>query len=509
MNCVTSVLLFVCLVLAGAAQPGHAGETLCPDLMRLSIADVVILSATETAPEAPGVGTDVGASRRLPMCRVSARIDTEIHFELWLPPPADWNHKFLAGGVGGQAGQLNYRELTRALNRGYAAASTDTGHLATDHHWLLGSPERAVNFAYRANHLLAEKSKLIVRAYYGSAAQHAYFVGCSGGGRQALTEAQRFPGDYDGVIAGAPGTNTPEMSARRMWEMIQHSDHAGLMSNKDWSLIAEAAVKECDAADGVSDGIIENPSRCQFHIERLKCRASETGDCLSEAQVNFARTLYAPLIDETGHQIDPGLLPGVEISPTMLPEPFTPGPPYLAIALFGDGVHRDVNWNQRSFNIAADLAAANKVMDLHADNPDLHAFAQSGGKLILYQGWADPLVAAQPTVAYFQSINHVMGIRQSGKFVRLYMVPGMKHCVGGAGADQFGGAGGDGPSMEPDHNLLTALENWVERGVGPQTIVASKLAEGAVIRSHPLCPYPQEAHFVSGDPTNAASYRCR
>jgi feruloyl esterase len=497
-------------VLSGTAPAALAKE--CGELVRLAMPEVRITAATAIT-ENSGFMPPV-ANARAPardFCRVEGVIEKEIGFELWLPDPARWNGKLLTGGVGGQAGNFNYRELVRGVRRGYASASTDTGHKASDRHWLLGDPARAQNYAHRANHLLAVKGKAIIEAYYGRAPSHAYFVGCSGGGRQALTQAQRYPGDYDGIIAGAPGPKTPEMSARRLWEMQQHSQHAARMDASRWRLIARAGVAACDRHDGLEDGMADDPRSCPFDIASLRCSAERREACLDGPQIELARRIYAPLHDENGKRIDDGLLPGVPVRPELLPEPFTPGAPYLAVALFGDGVHRDPNWDPRHFRIARDLPAIDRVMDLHADNPDLSAFEASGGKLIVYQGWADPLVAAQPTVEYFETVERRMGGRdRTSRFARLYMGPGMDHCIGGTGPDRFGGAGDDAPVVDARHDLLSALEEWVERGAAPSHVVASQLVDGKVVRTRPLCPFPQRArHLGIGSVEEAASFVCR
>lgn len=497
-------------VLAATAVAAAASD--CQALLRLQRADLRITAATPVA-AASGFVPPV-ANARAPerdFCRVEGVIEKEIGFELWLPEAGRWNGKLLTGGVGGQAGNFNYRELVRGVRRGYASASTDTGHKASDRHWLLGDPARAPNYAHRANHVLAVQAKAIVAAYYGTAASRAYFVGCSGGGRQALTEAQRYPDDYDGIIAGAPGPKTPEMSARRMWEMQQHTRHAATMNAAAWRLIAAAGAAACDAHDGAKDGVADDPRACPFDIASLRCTGGRSDGCLSDAQIDVARRVYAPLHDENGKRIDDGLLPGVLVRPEPLPEPFTPGAPYLAVALFGDGVHRDRHWDPRSFRIADDLPAIDRVMDLRADNPDLSAFAARGGKLIVYQGWADPLVAAQPTVDYFEAVERRMGGRErTAGFARLYMVPGMDHCIGGTGPDRFGGAGEDAPVVDARHDLLSALEAWVERGAAPTHVIASQVVGGQVVRTRPLCPHPQRARSLgTGRVDEASGFECR
>lgn len=502
--------------LLAAASLAASGDAACSAATRLAMSDVQIVRATPVAADSGFQSPDKRAQKvTVGFCRIEGVIEKEIGFELWLPLDGAWNGRLLTGGVGGQAGNYNWRELARGVSRGYASASTDTGHTASDAHWLLGDPQRAVNYAERANHLLAMKAKALIGRYYARPVARSIFIGCSGGGRQAMTQAQRYPGDYDGIIAGAPGVNTPTMSARRMWEMIQHRRNGPAMRQSDWDRVAKAGVAACDMDDGIRDGLVADPRRCRFSIPSLQCRkgqdaAGANRDCLTVEKVAIAERLYAPLHDENGKRIDDGILPGTPVSATPLPEPFTPGPPYLAVALFGDGVHRDANWDATGFRIADDLPAIDRVMNLHADDPDLSAFAARGGKLMMYQGWADPLVLAQSTTAYVDAVGKAMGRTRRDAMLRLYMVPGMDHCVGGAGPDLFGATGGDGLDQAPAHDMLAALEAWLDGGSAPGPIVSVKREGGKVVAARPLCPYPQAAHYRgTGDPALAESYACR
>ncbi len=437
-----------------------------------------------------------------PFCRVQGVMETEIGFELWLPTKAAWNGRYLAAGVGGDAGAFNFMDLPRGLLRGYAAATTDTGHKASETTWMLGDPMRLLNYELRANHLLAETSKAIIARYYGSASRYSYFIGCSGGGRQGLKEMQRFANDYDGIIAGAPGPKTPEMTVRRMWEIIQRDNHKGLMSPADWKLVADAGVKACDATDGVIDGVAEDPRVCRFDISSLQCPAGQTQGCLSVAQVQFAKTLYDPLKDDAEQPIDEGLLPGVLVDS---------GRSRLAPATFGQAIRHQADWQGDGFDVSKDLAAIDKVMpELRADETNLTPFRNYHGKAILYQGWMDPAVAARMTIGYYENVEKRMGGESATEdFIRLFMVPGMLHCGGGAGVDQFGGSGMDAPIVDMDHDLLSALENWVEHGQAPERIIGSKVVAGKVVKTHPLCAYPEIARYKGSGPTDdAANFTC-
>jgi Tannase and feruloyl esterase len=228
------------------------------------------------------------------------------------------------------------------------------------------------------------------------------------------------------------------------------------------------------------------------------------------AQISFAKMLYAPLKDEVGKQVDFGLLPGVPISPVQVPKPSQPGPAYLAVVLFGDGVHHNPNWDARTFNVRDDLAAIDKVMNLHADDPRIDAFVARGGKLILYHGLGDPLVSPAPTIKYFQALEKRFGASKARSFVRLFLIPGMAHCAGGGVPDRFGGAGGDAPVVDADHDLLSAIERWRSRGAAPKRVVASKVEGGVVVQTRPLCAYPTVAGYRgSGDPGLAESFECK
>jgi feruloyl esterase len=480
----------------------------CAELAARAPADVRI---TRSAIEQPGTAWAGGgpeAARqpptpvKAPFCRVQGVIEQEIGFELWLPLTPAWNGKFLGAGVGGDAGAFNLRDLPRGVNRGYAAATTDTGHKAGDATWMLGRPDRLQNFTHRSNHLLALKGKQLVAAFYGAPARRAYFIGCSGGGRQGLKEIQLYPADYDGVISGANGPRTPEMTVRRMWELIQRDGHPGLMSPADWKLISDAAIRTCDDLDGVKDGVLEDPRRCRFDVAAIQCGGAKASDCLTTDQVAFARQIYAPLRDEGGRAIDQGLLPGVLIDS---------GRSQLAPRTFGQAVRGVREWNGEGFSVGADLAAIDRVMpQLRADDPHLDAFRRRGGKVIFYTGWMDPAVAARMVTEYYDKVVAAAGgERQASTFTRLYMLPGVFHCAGGPGPDQAGGSGQDAPVVDPQHDMLSALEAWVEGGVAPQTLIAAKLAEGRVVRTRPLCTYPRQAHYRgAGSTDEAANFRC-
>ena len=495
--------------LSPANDAGALAASACNGLMGFKLEDVRVSSAAVVEPSAawtpdpnaPGARPiAVGA----PFCRVQGVIGREIGFELWLPEPTRWNGRLLGAGVGGDAGAFNFSDLPRGVAQGYAAATTDTGHKAADRTWMLGPPERLTNFELLAHHRLAVTAKLLLARYYGRNADHAYFIGCSGGGRQALKELQRFPADYDGVIAGAPGPDTPEMTTRRMWELIQREQHPNLLSPADWALVVEAAVRACDELDGVRDGVIADPRMCRFDPASLACPpgAAPGARCLTPDQLALVKTIYAPLRGDDGRKLDDGVLPGVLIDS---------GHSRLAPATFGQAIRKQADWDGEGFDVSRDLAAIDRVMpELRADDADISAFAKRGGKVIVYEGWNDPAVAARMVIAYYNQVVAKLGPLEAGRMIRLFMAPGVEHCVGGPGPDQFGGAGAAAPSLDTGHDLLSALDAWVREARAPERVVASKLSHGEVVETRPLCAYPAAAHYDGhGDTNSAASFSCR
>ena len=496
---------------AAPAAPASIGEAqVCAALAGQSFGDAHVREAhfvaqgarwTMDQPQLSGAAGSAVSTRAF--CRLQGTIEQEIGFELWLPISSEWNGKLLGAGVGGDAGRFNYADLPRGIDRGYAAATTDTGHKAEDRDWMLGDPARLANYTHRANHLLAVAAKAIVARRYGAAPRRSYFIGCSGGGRQGLKELQLYPADYDGIISGANGPETPAMTTRRMWEILQRDGAPGLMSPADWKRVADAGTASCDALDGVTDGVAQDPRRCRFDVAQLQCQAGQgAGTCLSAAQVAFARRFYEPLADGAGQRIDGGLLPGVLVDS---------GRSQLALGTFGRAIRHRADWNGEGFDLAQDKAAIDRVMpELRADDADVRAFRQRGGKLLMYSGWMDPAVAARMVVAYRDRlVAQAGGDRAADRFLRLYMLPGVYHCTGGPGPDRIGGAGADAPIVDPQHDLLSALEAWVEQGRAPRTIIASKVVDGTVRQTRPICPYPASAVYDGkGDTDDAANFHC-
>ncbi len=438
------------------------------------------------------------ALKSLPaFCRVAATLapskDSEIKIEVWLPA-SGWNGKFQAIGNGGWSGAIGYAALARALVQGYATASTDTGHSGGSGSFALGYPEKLIDFAYRAVHEMTVRSKAIVSAYYGNGPKFSYWNGCSSGGKQGLKEAQRFPADFDGIIAGAPANYWTHLVAGSLWiAQAVHKDEASYIPASKYPLIHKAVLEASDAMDGVKDGVIEDPTRCRFDPKVLECKGSDSSMCLTPPQVEAVRKIYGPARNpRTGQEIFPGLEPGSELGWGGLA-----GPQAFPIASdhFKYVVFKDPNWDWRTINFDTDVALADKIDDgmLNAMDPDLKAFIGHGGKLLMYHGWNDQLISPQNSINYYRSVAETL--RGS---VRLFMVPGMNHCAGGDGTSTFDAVG--------------ALEQWVEQKHAPEQILASHMTNGTpgiVDRTRPLCPYPQVAQYKgSGSTDDAANFVC-
>jgi feruloyl esterase len=492
------------LLLAAVGPAAAVDLPGCAELANFRAAGVVVTAATPIQPAPawePPAGQGRGRPVTVPFCRIEGVIEGRIGFELWLPDRPAWNRRLLGAGVGGDAGVYNYHDLARGLEAGFAAVTNDSGHKAAEANWMMRR-EAVLDYTHRSQHLMNRAARALVEAHYGQAADYAYFIGCSGGGRQALSEIQLYPDDYDGVIAGAAGPTMPVMSVRHLWQALyQQRNPDGAMSDADWNVVAAAAVRACDADDGLADGIVENPAHCVFDPGVVQCRDGETAGCLPAAKVTTVRTFYAPLRDENGRQLDGGLVPGVRTRP---------GPPSpLLLPVFGQGAHQRLDWDPSTLHMANDLALVDRMMPkLRADNPDLRPFARRGGRVILYQGWLDPSIVADNTLAYHAAVQSEMGADAAQGAMRLYLVPGMLHCRGGAGVDEFGGAHARLPLGDAQHDLLAALQRWVEAGEAPVDIIGSRLENGATVMQRRLCPYPATAVYQGGDPNRAGSFQC-
>ena len=482
---------------------GPAEAASCEELRSLQLPDVRIVSADERASGPFTIRAGRGdATLVLPaFCRVvgvaTPTPDSEIGFEVWLPSADDWNGRLLGTGNGGYTGAIGYPALADGLRGGYVTVGSDTGHGGSDLSFGVGHPEKIADWGHRAVHAMTEAAKPIVRAFHGRFAHHAYFSGCSTGGHQALSEAQRYPDDYDGILAGAPGHNRTRLNAGFLWSWMALHDAAGaaLLPPDKLTMLGAAVMAQCDAVDGVADGVIDDPRRCRFDPAELRCRGDDEADCLTDIQVEAVAKVYAGARNpRTGGRVFAGWSPGSESGwAGYLLRPPVP----MRVGYWAGWVFGDPNWDWRTFDWDRDLAYAQRRMSMvDATDPDIGAFRRRGGKLLLYAGWADAVVPANDTTAYYDEVQRASGGPDAtATFARLFMVPGMGHCGGGPGPDSF--------------DALGALTRWVETGAAPDRLMASKVVNGVVERTRPLCPYPHVARYTGqGSTDEAENFRC-
>jgi feruloyl esterase len=495
-----------------------------------SVADLKIASVSIDAAEPHGAGAYTAADGKevanLPaFCRVHGVVTpvsgSRIGFELWLPD-ADWNGKIEMFGNGGYSSNISYGSLADQLRRGYATLGTDTGHKGDDPDFASGHPEAIVDWGARAVHESVAAAKSIVESYYGRSAQHSYFSGCSTGGHQALMEAQRYPTDFDGILAGDPGNNRTHLNAGFFWQFVanhRRADQSVILPAEKLSAITNAVVAACHGKDGGSagDAFLTDPDLCAFEPKDLLCTGAERDDCLTQEQAKALATMYAGAHDpKTGEQIFYGWPKGSENSGRFVKD--LPG----WSLYWADPAHRDQparlnfwkiwafqnsDWDWRSFDFDQDMKAADDRLApvINAMSPDLEGLRSAGGKLIQYHGLADPVAPPRDSIDYYERVQAKLAgertpaANESADFYRLFLAPGLQHCEGGPGPNVL--------------EVQSALENWVERGVAPETIVATKFrddkpAEGVEMTRN-LCPYPQRPHYNGvGDPTKADSFRC-
>ena len=477
-----------------AVQSAVAEHAECSHLVMLKLPDVKVTEAVAVPAAATGI-------TRVAVCRVAGVIGTEIKFSLLLPD--NWNHKFMMGGGGGFAGTVSH-QAQPSVNAGYAIAGTDTGHQGgtTDAKWALDNLERQLNFAYLGVHRTAEVSKAILRSYYGATETRSYFSGCSNGGRQALMEAQRFPDDFDGIVAGAPAADFTGIGAQFIKDVrAQFTDPKNLtplLSVETMKSVAAQILEKCDALDGVKDGVMDDPRQCKVDVATL------TG--LTAAQQAALKTIYAPT--RAGAEVvfsgqpfgGEGEMAGWPAWITGSTPPNAPPPQPARFAfgtqLFKYFVFNDPEWDYRKYDLSTWKADTKlPATYLNATNPDLDVFKAKGHKLLLWHGWADAGLSPLATIKYYDSVQ--ARDPKMDDYVRLFMMPGVLHCGGGAGPDNA--------------NWAAAIDGWVESGNAPEHVIASKgAAGGAASRTRPLCRYPQHAVYSGGGSTDQAeNFACK
>jgi feruloyl esterase len=483
--------------------------TPCANLKSTSLPNTTITLAeslpagTFTPPAAPAGGQRGGAAPapaalNVPaFCRVAATLrptsDSEIDMEVWMPET--WNGKFQFVGGGGWAGVISYSAMATALQEGYATASTDTGHKGGNANFAIGHPEKVVDFAYRAVHESTVKAKAIMTTFYDRGPRISYWNGCSTGGRQGLMEAQRYPDDFDAIVAGAPANYQTHLHA---WDLSVAvpvlKDPASVVSTAKLTALNLAVIGTCDAKDGVKDGLLNDPRSCKFDPSTLLCKAGDSDTCLTAPQLEAVKRMYAPAKTKSGQYVFPGKEPGSEttwnaISGGQAPQGVSLGSFQVA--------YDNIDWDWRTFDLDRDLKIVDEKVGsvINAVNPDLSAFKARGGKLILYHGWNDTAISPGNTIDYYNSVISKMGAKQDN-WIRMFMIPGMGHCNGGPGPSQV--------------NYMGALERWRESGIAPDQMLANRVTNSRVDMSRPLCPYPQVAQYKGVGSTNdAANFVCK
>jgi feruloyl esterase len=497
--------LLAALVLAGivtgAPAVRAADRMACSELTTLTLPEVKITEA-ETVPAASS------GAITAPHCRVAGVIGTEIRFSLLLPDT--WNRKFVMGGGGGFVGDVDNQAIqpayvaTPVVNAGYATVGTDTGHRGTpiDASWALNNPEREINYGYLGVHRTAEVAKQILRRYYGANTTRSYFFGCSNGGRQGLMEAQRYPDDFDGIVAGAPAADFVGIAAQFIKDARAQypdpTDLTPLLPAETMRSVATQVLDRCDAADGVKDDVVDDPRSCEVDTAKLAG--------LTDAQRNALKAIYAPT-RSGGATIFPAQPFGGEADMLGWPlwisgMPPRPGQPQggslryiFGTQFFKYFVFDDPKWDYTNYDLStwkADTARA--AAFLNATNPDLGAFKSKGRKLLLWHGWSDTALSALATIKYHDEVK--ARDRKADAYVRMFLMPGVLHCSGGSGPDKV--------------DWVTAIDEWVEGGKAPDRLIARKIAKGETIRTRPLCRYPQRAVYTGSGSTDAAeNFVCR
>jgi feruloyl esterase len=523
-----------------ACDAGAVAAT-CASLSELKLRDTKI-----TAAESFGAGKFTppvqAISRQQPpvpvaFCRVTGSIkptaDSDIKFEVWLPE-SGWTGRYESVGNGGFAGSIRYDSMVRPLIGGSAVASTDDGHSGpavgpNSAGWALGHPQKIMDYGYRAVHLTAEDAKQITAAFYGSRPKHSYFVGCSKGGQEGLMEAQRYPEDFDGIVSGAAANQWTSLFSSFSWgAKINLANRAGYIAPQDLEKIGSAVAAACDAADGVKDGVINNP---------LRCRVEPSTIALTAEQLKTFQALHDGPKTSSGERVYAGLPYGgetIQWNHTVTGPSFELAPVEAEESMYGNGffanfVYQDADWTFRSFDIdKTPIDARNKVGQfLNADDVQFTKFKARHGKIIAFHGWADSIVTPLGAISYYNKVMAAQGraggsgaakdaaaeaqaLQETQKFFRLFLAPAVGHCAGGPGPNEFGQRGGDG---DAEHDIVAALEQWVEKDIPPERIIATKFEaddrtkKAAVTR--PLCAFPAVAKYNGkGGTDDAANFAC-
>ena len=510
-----------------------AAAVSCSDLVSLSLPNTTITLAQSYAS-----GATVSGTTKAPvgLCRVAGTIKpgskSNVHFEVWIPTDGSWNGKYQQIGNGGFAGSISLSGIANAVSRGYATAGTDDGTSGppAGAPAFIGNMDVLLDYAYRAVEATSDDSKAIINTLMGHAPNYSYFVGCSDGGREGLQEAQRFPTDFDGIIVGSPvNDQVGEFGASYLYDMqatLTGPQTGGIpdayIPASKLSLLTNAALAQCAGKDGgvATDAFLNDPRECRFDPDVLQCmHGQDPSTCLTPAQVEAAQKIYDGPHDH-GILLFPGLEPGGEAgaggwtSWITGNSPATPGSQYALGFGFGCDLMLGVtSCDYLGLDVVKQDDAARQLLEpiLSSVNPDLRGFQGHGGKMIQYAGWSDAAIAPENGLNYYRKVTHTMG--DPSNFYRVFMVPGMAHCSGGPGPNAFGNGTSNGPVIDADHDLVRALERWVEHGIAPDRIIATHYvnnvpAQGVAFQ-RPLCAYPERAEYVGqGNSNDATNFQC-
>ena len=491
---------------SAAAHAAPAGD--CQSLAKKTMASTIEASLVEADSAVPPAYPGLAPIHLPAYCRVKAELrpvlGSRIGFELWLPLVGAWTGRLQMYGNGGYSSDLPTRQMALGLAHGSAVVATDTGHSGDDPGFAVDHPQAIADWGYRAVHETALAAKKLTVLFYGRAASHAYFDGCSTGGHQALMEAQRFPGDFDGIVAGAPGADRVRLNAAFLWQFLANHRPGDnlhpILGREDLALLQHASFLACHGANGTTAGgssadtWLDDPIRCRFDPAVLACPDRLEDHCLTPEQIAAARKMYAGAIDpRTGATVTTPWLPGSEKGwAAYWADPRTPGQP-ARVNFWRVWAFDDPRWDWWHFSYGNDLAAAMRKLSpiIDATDPDLRRFHKRGGKLLQYHGLADPVVSPLDSIHYYKGVKAIAGERTIDDWYRLFLLPGMSHCAGGEGFWRF--------------DAQAAIENWVEKGSAPAELVAARLSG---TETRPICRYPGKAMLTSR-PGMPDSYRCQ
>jgi feruloyl esterase len=506
------------LVMLGAfSSSARAEGTVCEALTKLNLPHTEVIEATVVmkggfTPPAGPVGAPAGPMGGGPpnavyatlpsFCRVMATLrptsDSDIKIEVWMPTEG-WNGRLEAVGNGGYGSNISYQGLAQAVEKGYAATATNTGHEGNGGGFAVGHPEKFIDWGYRAVHEMTVTAKAILAAHYGNGPKYSYWNACSTGGRQGLVAAEYYPNDFDGLAVGDPANPMTRLQANSIWiNLALNKDEASFIPTAKWTMIHEAVMNACDAVDGLKDGLIENPMACKFDIKTLECKNGDAADCLTAAQIDaLSKVVSGSKNPRTGVQ----LYPGYPLGTAMQPGPVAGVKPDGSAPETFRNLFQDGDWDYHTFDFDKDTARADKLGNnlINAvDETRLKALFAHGGKLLMYHGWNDPAITPLISIGYYNKAVAANGGKdKTSDEIRLFMVPGMNHCGGGEGPNVF--------------DKMDVISDWVEHGKAPDEIIAShQNAEHQVDRTRPLCPYPQVAKYKgSGSIDEAQNFVCK